>query len=111
MANTPVGRSAAVIGSPGETLTSRPSRSSKRLRTLSAAGITEVSDMFISSQNRREDLVETFGREGLDDEERRTGGLRRLLHLRCALRRHEAELDVVAGRPQLAQHLDAGQLR
>src|SRR5688572_15239318 len=98
MANTPVGRSAAVIGSPGETLTSRPSRSSKRLRTVRAAGITEVSDIAISSQNRREDLVKTFRCERLDDEEGRTGGFRRLLHLGRALRRHEAELHVVARR-------------
>src|ERR1700761_9543928 len=104
-------RSSAVMGSPGATLQSRPSRSSKRLRTVRDAGITEVSDMAISSQNWSKDLIKTFSREWLDDEERRAGRLGLLLHLRRALGGDEAELDLVAGRAQLAEHLDAGHLR
>src|ERR1700760_2664002 len=110
MATVAVGRSSAVIGSPGATLQSRPSRSSKRLRTVNEPGITEVSDMAISSQNWSKDLIKTFSCEWLDDEERGSGRLGLLLHLRRALGGDEAELDLVARRPQLAQHLHAGHL-
>src|SRR3954451_19810103 len=102
MATVAVARSAWASGSPGLTITSRPSRSSMRLRTVMEPGITEVSDIAISSQNRREDLIETFSCERLDDEEGRPGRLRLLLHLGGALRGDEAELHVVAVGPQLA---------
>src|SRR4051794_39165424 len=99
------------MGSPVATLQSRPSRSSKRFRTVREPGITEVSDMAVSSQNWSKDLIKTFSRERLHDEKCGSGGLRLLLHLRRALGRDEAELDLVAGRAQFAQNVDAGHLR
>src|SRR5215211_7704706 len=93
---------------PLATVTSRPSRPSKRSLTALFVGMGMA---LSSAQHRREGVLERLRGERLDDDEGGTGVLRQLPHVGRALRGHEAERHLRSTGAQGAQELDAGQVR